>query len=582
MTKLFTKRLGRNKKVSRLNLKDRFLNTSIPRRLNLTFLYVGLIAVFIVVIGVINITSIASMLNRLYSGPYKIEENVLQSQVAMKTIENNIYKSYITSKENLCKEYITASEEEYKKLEQCIEELSTISMSIDGMNKETIESLKLELQKGTRYREQILASANSFDQEAIYRIYKNDYVPILSHMLQELEEIEVFSSGYGMDFMNNSREQVTLSIIIFLILFILGCVSCVYLLMVTEKSISMPILEMKSAMIELSKGNLGVDVKVASKDEMGVLSNALNNTVSKLKEYIFNITTLVKQMEEKDMTARVGLDYEGDFKPIKDSLNNSVKSFQAILIMIAEVAQEITKGAEQIAYTSKTVSDGGLEQMEAINKLKLRLNDMSLVVNENVHEASNILELSQNAVAAAKEGDKKMITLVKAMEDIAKHSDKISQVIQVIEEIAEQTNLLSLNAAIEASRAGSAGKGFAVVAREIGKLAMESRNAVGSTSKLINSTVYAIKEGVSLADETAADFEKIVTISSETNKVMNKMTVNSDNEANQINKILSYLKQISSIIESNLAASQESAAMSESFTIQVEKLEDILKEYILE
>lgn len=582
MIKLFSKRSERYKKLPGMNLKERYLNMSIPKRLNLTFLYVGLSAVFIVVLGVINITSIASMLNNLYAGPYKIEENVLQSQVAMKTIENNIYKSYITTKDNLCKEYITASEEEYKKLENCITELSNISMFLDGINKENIKSLILELEKGSRYREQILLSANNFDQEAIYKIYKNDYVPILSHMLQEFEEIEAYSSDYGMEFMKDSKVQVILSIIVFLVLFILGGVSCVYLLILTEKSISMPIFEMKSAMIELSKGNLGVDVTVSSKDELGVLSIALNNTVSKLKEYIFNITTLVKQMEEKDMTARVGLEYEGDFKPIKDSLNNSAKSFQAILLMITDVAREITIGAEQIAYTSKTVSDGGLEQMESINKLKLRLDEMSNVVNDNVKEASNILNLSQNAVSAAKEGDRKMVALVNAMEDITRHSDKISQVIQVIEEIAEQTNLLSLNAAIEASRAGNAGKGFAVVAREIGKLAMESREAVGSTSQLIHSTVSAIKEGVTLADETAAEFEKIVNISSETNIVMNKMTINSTNEANQINKILSYLKQISEIIESNLAASQESSAMSENFITQVENLENILNDYILE
>lgn len=582
MTKLFSRRFADHKSVLKMNLKNKFLNLSIPKRLNLTFLYVGFIAVFIVLIGVINIKSIASMLNGLYAGPYKIEENVLQSQVAMKTIENNIYKSYITSKESLCKEYITASEEEYIKLEKCVEELTKISALFDGINKENVKSLELELKKGSRYREQILASANTFDQEAIYKIYKNDYVPILSHMLEELDEIEKYSSEYGMEFMHDSSKQVTISIIVFIVLFLLGGVSCVYLLILTEKSIAMPIFEMKSAMLELSKGNLGVDVKVSSKDEMGVLSYALNNTVSKLKEYIANITTLVKQMEEKDMTARVRLEYEGDFRPIKDSLNNSVKSFQAILLMIAGVAKEITTGAEQIAYTSKTVSDGGLEQIGAINKLELSLNDMSQVVNENVDEASQILDLTQNAVSAAKEGDKKMVTLVKAMEEIAKHSDKISQVIQVIEEIADQTNLLSLNAAIEASRAGNAGKGFGVVAREIGKLAMESREAVSSTSKLINSTIHAIEEGVVLADETAANFEKIVTISSETNKVMDRMNVNSNKEANQINEILIYLRQISGIIENNLAASQESSAMSEGFIVQVENLENILKEYVLE
>lgn len=561
--------------------KEKFLNLAIEKRLNLTFLYTGFIALIIVVIGIINMKSIDSKLNRFYEGPYTIEENVLRAQVAMKNIENNIFRAYMTKKEELCKKYINASEEEYDKLEQCSIELSDAMMLLKNDNIDLVNNLKIEFDKGERYRSEILDSANAFDQEKIYSIYKNDYVPILDHILLELSEIENNFVIYGQDYMKQSDQKVNESIFIFVILIVLGSGSCVYLLNLSEKSITEPIMKLKAAMVEISKGNLGINISISSKDELGILGEAVMETLRKLNIYIRNITETVKRLEEKDMTAQVTIDYEGDFKPIQTSLDNSVASLSNMIGIIYDSAQQISAGAGQIAQTAKTVAEGGTEQMGAINRLVQQVDDIVKMADRNVSDAGRIQDLSQNTVTAAESGNAQMVSLVHVMEAIAEHSDKIADIIDVIEAIAEQTNLLSLNASIEAARAGNAGRGFGVVASEIGKLANECREAVNSSGELINSTIHVIKDGVLAANETAEKFQSIVEETVKTNQVMENMTVNSKEQAKQLSESMLYLKQITNIIETNSAASQESSAMSEEFINQADKLEALLREYIL-
>ncbi|WMJ87861.1 methyl-accepting chemotaxis protein [Anaerocolumna sp. MB42-C2] len=561
--------------------RNKFLNLSIYKRLNLTFLYIGFIALLIVTIGIINMKIIDSKLNRFYEGPYTVEENVLRSQVAMKNIENNIYKAYMTKKEELCKKYIEASEEEYDTLELSVTKLSDALSLLKNDNIETVNNLKLEFEKGNRYRSQILESANSFDQDKIYNIYKNDYVPILDHIVTELSDIESNFVIYGKDYMKQSDQTVSISIVVFILLILTGAGSCIYLLKLTLKSITEPIVKLEKAMGSLSKGDLGIEIVKFSEDEMGKLCDSVMETVHKLKNYITDITDTVKQLEEKDMTVFASIEYEGDFKPIQNSLNNTVVALRNMMQIISDTADQIITGADQIAQTAKIVAEGGMEQMSAINQLTEQIQHIVVLTGKNVKDAAYIRELSKNTVTAAQLGNSHMTALEHAMEAIAEHSGKISKVIQVIEAIAEQTNLLSLNASIEAARAGKTGKGFGVVAAEIGKLASECRDAVRSSTELINGTVNAIKDGVLVANETADQFQLILTESEKTNQVMGSIADNSQKEEEKLQESMTYLKQIAHIIETNSAASQESSAMSNDFINQAEKLEKLLHSYTL-
>lgn len=569
-----------NWKEAYVSFKNKFINLSIGKRMNLSFIYVGVISMIIILVALLNMKSIEAKINDFYTGPYSIEENVLKAQVSMIKIENNIYKAYMTKLEDLCKKYIEESEKDYGVLEQSVLNLRKAMTALD-INLDNVMELEGEIKKGERYREQIIESANVFDQKKINSVYKNDYAPIFNHILTILDEVEQNSILYGKDYIKTASISVVISIIVFISIFVFGAVSCICLLNITKKSIINPMKDIQSAMIDISKGNLQVHIPYISKDEIGILCDAVRETSRKLKVYISNITEVIKQLEEKDMTTRVNINYEGDFRPIRDSLDNIAESFQNMLLIFNETAGQITLGAEKIAETSSSVAEGGTEQAKEVGNLVGQIGAIAYKVNANANHADNLSQLSQNTVSVAKQGNEQMVTLVHGMEAIEKHSGKINKVINLIQNIAAQTNLLALNASIEAARAGEAGRGFAVVAGEVGKLAEESANAARTTAELIGNSMAVIKEGVQSADEAAKHFEEIVVKSMKTNEVIKDISKYSKEQAQQLNETLEYLKHISDIIETNSGASEESSAMSEEFISQSERLEEMIQQYKL-
>lgn len=569
-----------NWKEAYVSFKNKFINLSIGKRMNLSFIYVGVISMIIILVALLNMKSIEAKINDFYTGPYSIEENVLKAQVSMIKIENNIYKAYMTKLEDLCKKYIEESEKDYGVLEQSVLNLRKAMTALD-INLDNVMELEGEIKKGERYREQIIESANVFDQKKINSVYKNDYAPIFNHILTILDEVEQNSILYGKDYIKTASISVVISIIVFITIFVFGAVSCICLLNITKKSIINPMKDIQSAMIDISKGNLQVHIPYISKDEIGILCDAVRETSRKLKAYISNIKEVIKQLEEKDMTTRVNINYEGDFRPIRDSLDNIAESFQNMLLIFNETAGQITLGAEKIAETSSSVAEGGTEQAKEVGNLVGQIGAIAYKVNANANHADNLSQLSQNTVSVAKQGNEQMVTLVHGMEAIEKHSGKINKVINLIQNIAAQTNLLALNASIEAARAGEAGRGFAVVAGEVGKLAEESANAARTTAELIGNSMAVIKEGVQSADEAAKHFEEIVVKSMKTNEVIKDISKYSKEQAQQLNETLEYLKHISDIIETNSGASEESSAMSEEFISQSERLEEMIQQYKL-
>jgi methyl-accepting chemotaxis protein len=568
-------------RISKQIIKEKIANLPIGKKIYTTFACIGVIVLFIVAAALVNMKNIENKLHLFYNGPYVVEENVLLAQVAMGKIENNIYRAYIAGNDSLVNEYIQASEAEYKILEQSIMVLSQTIPKEDEESVAHILNLEKELKKGDRYRAKLLESAKASDRKAIYNIYRNDYVPILSHMITEFEEIEQNARINMQDYLSQTDLQVAKIMIIFILFIIAGAGSSIFLLRYTVTSIITPIEEIKKAMLEIEKGNLEVNITYNSVDEVGVLCSAVMATTVKLKSYIHNITDIIKKLEEKDMTARVPIEYEGDFRPIQTSLDRIVVTFQDMLRFISQTSSSISEGAGQISLSSKAVAEGSTEQADEINSMIKHIDSIVADVNLNAENSERVLKLSEDTVNAAKKGHDQMNMLVRSLQAIAEHSGRISKVIKVINEIADQTNLLSLNASIEAARAGNAGKGFGVVAIEIGKLAEECARAATSTEELINSSVVAMKEGVSLAKETADEFKGIVDVSVKADQVMEVMSQNTLKQAKELNDTLTYLQHISTIIETNTAAAEESSAMSEEFTSHAQKLEIMLQEYKL-
>lgn len=368
------------------------------------------------------------------------------------------------------------------------------------------------------------------------------------------------------------------TIVATLLLILLQLVSVFY----TTKHIIEPILKLKDAMIVVSKGVLTqkLDLK-RNHTEIGQLAGAIEDTKETLSAYIEEISNILQNIAAQNLCVGVENDYVGDFSSIKNSLNTIISSLNQAFGTINQSVEQISDGSEQVAVGAQTLSQGSTEQASSIEELAATINEISEQVKNNAINAQQASEQASSVGNEMMESNRQMQEMIQAMEDINNSSNEIGKIIKAIEDIAFQTNILALNAAVEAARAGAAGKGFAVVADEVRNLASKSAQASKNTSSLIETSLRAVEHGTQLANVTAKSMISAVDGAGKVAETVNKISVASNTQAESITQITIGVDQISSVIQTNSATAEESAAASEQLSGQAQLLKDIISKYQL-
>ena len=206
--------------------------------------------------------------------------------------------------------------------------------------------------------------------------------------------------------------------------------------------------------------------------------------------------------------------------------------------------------------------------------MQATLEDIRHTAESNVQSAGEAQANSRLTTQQVELSSQQMGQMVSAMEDITHASQQIDKIIATIENIAFQTNILALNAAVEAARAGAAGKGFAVVADEVRSLAAQSDQAAKATKELIENSVQATEKGRHIVGDVSASLQKTLELVVHSNEGIGAIASAVEGEALAIAQVAEGISQISAVVQSNSASSEESAAVSAELFNQVRVLAD--------
>ena len=424
-------------------------------------------------------------------------------------IQNTNYKLMLCTDEEQKKEYsaqVDALDMELQK------DLKALKKSYP-QSAESIAEIQKLLQEAFPFRSQaILQSLVGKSGEAVATLEDN-YLTLISEVNQKLENLNAATQKNADQAMMVIRGSI----------FIFGVISVCFMMAITafvsfkqRKVIGMimePLNLVEQAMEEMAKGNLEFDIDYERRNEFGLLAEHLISTGERLRSYIQDISGVLGKVAEKDFTASVGADYQGMFHPIKNSMENIIDSMETVVYSVSDATKELSTESGNMKEISDALMQSANKQEELVGSFETEMDLVAAKADENFRAAENMKQCTEQAEAIIHEGSGYMSHLSEVVVNVEETFASVSEILGMIKDISEQITLLTLNASIEAARAGQSGRGFAVVAGQMRQLVEQTSEATGRTEEILKEGRKVVQNGKVVASYVEDNFAHIKDIS---------------------------------------------------------------------
>ena len=361
-----------------------------------------------------------------------------------------------------------------------------------------------------------------------------------------------------------------------------GLAVSVLLILRFARSISQPVKGVTSRMVALSNGDLHTEVvPVGTGDELEVMTQTLDATLESLNRYISDIQQVLTHVAGGDLCTGPQVDYKGDFVLIRSSLQTITQSMNETLLGFRAAADRLTAMAEQLSGQSAQLHQASLEQNQSAESLVCEVTHVKERLADVAQNSGQTRVQTEEITRRIQSANEQMAALSAAMDDISANAQQITKIAKDIEDIAFQTNILSLNASVEAARAGTAGKGFAVVANEVKRLAAKSAEAAQSATEMVNNTKTIIQTGVEMTADTAGSLRAISDVSAQISTISDHLTAAVHGQEAALSVMEERIAAISGIADRNLQNAGETELSSSSLAKEAEALQAHVQKFIL-
>src|SRR5262245_1639272 len=320
-------------------------------------------------------------------------------------------------------------------------------------------------------------------------------------------------------------------------------------------------------------GDLTGQIELAGRSGIALhLAEGINKLVRTVNNAVSEVGAVMAGLAHGDLSRRITGEYQGALQQLKANTNLTADKLASIVGETVDGMTAIKTATSQLSSGSMDLSARTEEQVASLQEMAAAIRELSVTVKGNAENAQQANQLALAARASAEGSGSVASEAIEAMGRIETSSQRIGEIVGLIEEIAFQTNLLALNAAVEAARAGEAGRGFAVVAQEVRALAQRSGQASKEIKALIAGSGTQVGKGVTLVNRAGSSLADIVTSVKRVADIVAEIASASQEQSLGVQQVDDSVTQMEVVTHKNAALVEESTASLTSVDQQVELL----------